>query len=114
MKVEVHARDSEGDPIEPSLGTVRPSPATDGTGEGLPMRSHRSGGKSKVEAPKQRVETPTPEQRTRLCGRRQRQYGPKTRNGPLVGLKSGPAEHRRCRRTKSESTLRVRTSIGIS
>ena len=59
-KAEVHAGDPKGDPAEPSPGTARPPPATDGTGEGLPMSPHRSGGKSKAEAPKRRAETPAP------------------------------------------------------
>jgi len=47
-KAEVHVGDPDGDPVEPSPGTARPPPATDGTGEGLPMSPHRSGGKSKA------------------------------------------------------------------
>ena len=52
--------DPEGNPAEPSPGTVRPPPATDGMGEGLPMGPHRGGRKSLAEAPKRRTEAPAP------------------------------------------------------
>ena len=51
-KAEVHAGDSEGDHVEPSPGTARPPPTTNGTGESMSMIPQRSSGKSKAEAPK--------------------------------------------------------------
>ena len=59
-KAEVHVGDPDGDPVEPSPGTARPPPATDGTGKGLPMSPHRSFRKSKAETSKRRAETPAP------------------------------------------------------